>query len=198
MKLLLLWLLFPLLAGAQTPFAYQLKGKIGPQPAAAKVYLLYNGQLLDSTRLKSGVFEFRGTSQVPKRAQVVLSTDGRTPNPARAYGYDAVSIFLEPGLLLVSSSDAVLHHATVKGSPATRDYQRFMQQDAALAEQLYPHQPNKVHIITWEQSILNRQRQRELAMKFIRDNPTLWASLDLLVQPSYLGPPQYHEVAPLY
>jgi peroxiredoxin len=198
MKLLLLWLLFPLLAGAQTPFAYQLKGKTGPQPAAAKVYLLYNGRLLDSTRLKSGIFEFRGTSQVPKRAQVVLAADGRTPNPTRAYSYDAVSIFLEPGPLLVSSSDAVLHHATVKGGPATRDYQRFMKQDAALLEYILHHQPNELHIVTWEQNILEQLQRKNLALKFIKDNPASWASLDMLVQPFYLGPPQYDEVAPIY
>lgn len=125
MKLLLLGLL-PLLASAQMPFSYQLKGKTAPQPATAKVYLLYNGRLLDSARLQNGAFELRGTSQAPKRVQVVLAADGKTPNLARPYSFDATSIFLEPGPLLVASPDAVLHHATVQGGPATRDYQRFL------------------------------------------------------------------------
>jgi peroxiredoxin len=197
MKLLLLWLL-PLLAGAQTPFPYQLKGKISPQPATAKVYLLYNGRLLDSTRLHNGAFELRGTSDVPKRAQLVLAADGKTPNLARAFSFDAVSVFLEPGPLLVTSPDAVLHHATVQGGPATRDYQRFMKQDAAFLEYKLHHQPNQLHVVTWAQNVVEQQQRKQVALKFIKDNPTSWASLDMLVQRFYLGPPQYDEVAPLY
>jgi peroxiredoxin len=197
MKLLLLWLL-PLLAGAQTPFPYQLKGKIAPQPATAKVYLLYNGRLLDSTRLHNGAFELRGTSDVPKRVQVVLATDGKKPDLARAFSFDAVSIFLEPGPLLVTSPDAVLHHATVQGGPATRDYQRFMKQDAAFLAYELHHQPNQLHVVTWAQNVVEQRQRKEVALKFIKDNPTSWASLDMLVQRFYLGPPQYDEVAPLY
>jgi peroxiredoxin len=199
MKLFLLWLLLPLLAGAQTPFAYQLKGKIGPQPAAARVYLLYNGRLLDSTRLKNGVFEFRGTSQVPKRAQLVLSQAGKTPNLARPYSFNPISIFLEPGPLLVSSPDGVLYHATVQGGPVAQDYQRFIKQSLILAERQHPRRPNEAVIVTWEQSILDQQQFKELALDFIKTNPTSWVSLDMLVQHTpYLGPPQYDEVAPLY
>jgi peroxiredoxin len=198
MKSLLLWLLFPLLAGAQTPFPYQLKGKIAPQPAAAKVYLLYNGRLLDSTRLKSGIFEFRGTSNVPKRVRVVLAADGKTPDLARPYTFNYTYVFLEPGPLLVTSPNASLYNATVQGGPVTQDYQRFMKQVNALGNRLYPRRPNEVSITTWAQSILDKQQYKELALEFIKANPTSWVSLDLLVQPLYMGSPQYHEVAPLY
>jgi peroxiredoxin len=198
MKLLLLWLL-PLLAGAQTPFPYQLKGKIAPQPATAKVYLLYKGRLLDSTRLHNGAFELRGTSDVPKRVQLVLATDGKTPDLARPYSFNALSVFLEPGPLLVTSPGATLYNATIKGGPAMQDYQRFRKQILLLAERQNPHRPDEVPIISWAQNILDRQQFKELALAFIKANPASWVSLDLLVQSaSYLGPPQYHEVAPLY
>jgi peroxiredoxin len=197
-KLLTLWLL-PLLAGAQTPFPYQLKGKIAPQPATAKVYLLYDGRLLDSTRLHNGAFELRGTSDVPKRVQLVLATNGKTPDPARPYTFNALSVFLEPGPLLVTSPSAALYNATVKGGPAMQDYQRFRKQSLLLAERLHPHRPDEALIISWAQSILDQQQFKELALAFIKANPTSWASLDMLVQSTpYLGPPQYHEVAPLY
>lgn len=199
MKSLLLGLLLPLLAGAQTPFPYQLKGKIAPQPATAKVYLLYNGRLLDSTRLHNGTFELRGTSDAPKRVQVVLAADGKAPDLARPYTFNHTYVFLEPGPLLVTSPDAALYHATVQGGPAMRDYQRFMKQALVLAEQQHPRRPNEPVIVTWEQSILEYQQFKELAIDFIKANPTSWASLDMLVQSTpYLGPPQYHEVAPLY
>lgn len=198
MKMLLFWLLMPGLASAQSAFPYRISGQLAPQPAAAKVYLLYNKQLLDSTAVRKGTFELRGTSQVPKRAQLVLAADGKTPNPARSYGFDAVSIFLEPGPLVVSGSDAVLHHATVKGGPATQDYQRFKKQLDAQGAQRHPRQPNEVVLLTWEQYLQDRQQAKQLAMDFVKANPTSWASLDMLVQPTYLGPPQYDEVAPLY
>jgi peroxiredoxin len=198
MKLLLFWLL-PLLVSAQTPFSYQLKGKIAPQPAIAKIYLLYNGRLLDSTRLQNGAFELRGTSDVPKRAQVVLAANGKTPDLARPYTFNSTYVFLEPGPLLVTSPDAALYHAAVQGGPAMRDYQRFMKQALVLAERMHPHRPNEPVIVTWEQSILDQQQFKELALDFIKANPTSWVSLDMLVQSTpYLGPPQYHEVAPLY
>ncbi|MGI4863756.1 MAG: DUF4369 domain-containing protein [Janthinobacterium lividum] len=143
MKTLLLWLL-PLLASAQTPFTYQIKGQLGALPATAKVYLLYKGQFLDSTALRKGAFVLRGTSQIPKRAQLVLAADGKTPNPARTDGFDATSIFLEPGPLSVSSPTAQLYHATVKGGPAMQDYQRFMSQALALAARLHPRKSKRV------------------------------------------------------
>ncbi len=199
MKPLLLGLLLPLLASAQTPFPYQLKGKIAPQPATAKVYLLYNGRLLDSTRLHNGAFELRGTSDVPKRMQVVLAADGKTSDLAQPYTFNYTYVFLEPGPLLVTSSNASLYNATVQGGPAMRDYQRFMKQAGALSAQLHPRRPNELITVTWERSILDSQQYKELALDFIKANPTSWVSLDMLVQPTpYLGPPQYHEVAPLY
>ena len=198
MKMLLLWLL-PLLASAQTPFTYQIKGQLGALPATAKVYLLYKNRFLDSTALKNGAFELRGTSNIPKRAQLVLAANGKTPNLARAYSFDATSIFLEPGPLSVSSSSAQLYHATVKGGPATQDYQRFMSQQLALATQLHPRKSkNEVIVLTWEQYLLDKQQFKELAITFIKANPSSWASLNMLLQPFYLGPPQYDEVAPLY
>lgn len=45
---------------------------------------------------------------------------------------------------------------------------------------------------------MEQRQHKQLALKFIKDNPTSWASLDMRVQPFYLGPPQYDEVAPLY
>jgi peroxiredoxin len=130
--------------------------------------------------------------------KVVLASDGKTPNLARAYSFNYTSIFLEPGPLLVTSPDAVLYNATIKGGPATQDYQRFMKQVNALGNRLHPRRPNEATIITWAQGILDQQQFKELALEFIKANPTSWASLDMLVQPLQAGPPQYHEVAPLY
>ncbi|HET9502750.1 MAG TPA: TlpA disulfide reductase family protein [Hymenobacter sp.] len=198
MKPLLLGLLLPLLAGAQTPFPYQLKGKIAPQPATAKVYLLYNGRLLDSTRLHNGAFELRGTSDVPKRAQVVLAADGKTPDLARPFSFNSASIFLEPGPLLITSPSAVLRFATVRGGRATQDYQRLMKQDEAFLGYLLSHRPTQLRVVTWEQNIVDQQQRKQVALNFIKNNPASWASLDILLQPFHLGPPQYDEVAPLY
>ncbi len=199
MKKLLLWLLVPLLANAQTPFTYRIQGNVAQPAASAKVYLLSGGQLLDSAKLHKGAFELRGTSQVPKRAQLALVPDGKTPNLAHTYGLDAVMVFVQPEPLVVASPDALLAHATVKGGgPAMQDYQRFKKQLDALGARLRPRQPNEVIMLTWEQYLQDRQQSKQLAMGFIKANPTSWASLDMLVQPTYLGPPQYDEVAPLY
>jgi peroxiredoxin len=202
MKLLLLGLLLlPGLVAAQQPFPYILSGQLGPLPATATLYLSHNGQLLDSTRLRDGRFTFRGTSQQPKRVQLLLAPNGVLPAAFRMtnkYPDDFRELFLESTPIVLTSQSG-LRHAKITAGPINKDDQLFNAQWQALTDQLYGkwHPGDGVRLVTLSSYQRERPFYKRLITKFIQEHPASWISLDLLER-RRLGPAQYDEVAPLY
>ena len=194
-------------SGQTTPFAFTLKGKVGQLSAPAKIYLVRGMEITDSTTLKNGNFELKGTSDVPQEARLVIRPKGKMKN---VYGLSSnqTGLFLEPGTVTVTSPDS-LPNATLAGSRLTADFNKLqaslkpigakMNAFGAEARRASPEQ---------QQSPAFRKRMQESFMAtgkeyekgyaaFATANPTSWVSLDVL---KYIGGgiPKYAELAPPY
>ncbi|ALD20546.1 TlpA disulfide reductase family protein [Hymenobacter sp. DG25A] len=210
MKKLLLGFIvaIPFLTQAQSPIPYTLKGKISKLTAPAKIYLLRGDLVMDSTTLKNGAFELKGTTDVPKEAELVLQRDGRLKN-AYSGSTDRKRVFLEPDPIKLSSPDSLIN-ATVTGGTATQDYLRLQASLKPLtsrikaigaefgkaSEQQRQTPEFQARMQAQGEAVTKEYAQRYLA--FIKANPNSWVSLDALSNMRMMVLPQYAEVAPLY
>ncbi len=196
------------LAQAQQPLSYTVKGKLGTISAPAKVYLVRGSTVLDSAAVKNGAFELKGTTAEPVSADLILRSNGRLGSLSGSLG-GRTRLFLEPGTVVVSSSDS-LAHATLKGGPVTADYLR-------LQELFKPITANMQSFSDELQQIPEAQRQAPVfrervqttfeafnkqlataAYAFARTNPKSWVSLDALMGMQMLDLPAYATVGPVY
>ncbi|WP_176133165.1 TlpA disulfide reductase family protein [Hymenobacter sp. CRA2] len=198
----------PILAHAQAPFPFAIKGQVGHLNAPAKVYLLRGNEIADSTVLQNGAFELKGTATAPSEARLVVQRSGRLKSI-----YDASpnhkNIILEPGTLAVTSTDS-LPNATLKGGPLTSDYDRLQASlkpiiaQAKIYEAAFGRTPEaqrntpefKQRLQTQFDEIGSRIRQAHLA--FAKANPASWVSLHALQQAGMMSTPEYTELAPIY
>jgi peroxiredoxin len=191
--LLGLLLLAPGLAAAQATYPFVVKGKIGSLNAPAKIYLV-GGQKLDSATLKNGQFELKGANQWLSSTELILERKGKLRENYNKESYfhspDRVTVFLEPGPVVVTSPDSLVH-ARIAGGPLMADYQR-------LNTTLQPVDDRfKTASSQAEFKAINKDYV-QAAQSFIKANPNSWVSLEILQQLKMIAPPQYAEVAPLY
>ena len=207
-KLLLGFLLLaPWLAQAQAPTPYTVKGKIGELNAPAKVYLVRGLELLDSTTLKNGSFEFSGTTDRPKEVDVVVQRNGRLKD-GFSISSNRTRIFLEPGPVVVTTADS-LPNATLKGTQLTADYNKLtaslkpiQAKSAAFqaeARKAPPEQQKTPEFRKREQAQFDAsgKEYQQAYGAFIKANPTSWVSLDAM-QFAVGAVPQYAELESLY
>ncbi|RPD47606.1 AhpC/TSA family protein [Hymenobacter sediminis] len=206
--LLSLLLVAPWLASAQTAIPFTVKGKLGTLNAPAKVYLLRGMTVTDSTTIKNGAFELKGTTESPVMVELIMRRNGRLGSLYGPPG-DRARLYLEPGTTQVSSPDS-LAHATVKGGPLNTDFARL---NASIA----PIMANIQAFGAEMQRATDQQRQdpafteklksrfeefnKQIATAnyaFIKANPNSLVSLDALVLMRMMDLPQYATVAPLY
>ena len=187
---------------APTTYPYVIKGKLGKLNAPAKVYLVNGVQVTDSATLQRGRFELKGTAPYLHTATLVLERQGRLQSGwrdmmfggkmSRAYieSPDRLRLFLEPGPVVVTSSDS-LRTARVAGGVLTADYQRLEKAVQPVVDKFKTAtSPAQFTAISKEYA------QAQLA--FVRAHPTSWVSLEVLGQARQMDPPNYAEVAPLY
>ncbi|MDO7873968.1 DUF4369 domain-containing protein [Hymenobacter sp. ASUV-10] len=207
-QLLAALLALPVLAAAQTPFTYTIKGKVGRLSAPAKIYLVRGLQPLDSATLKNGEFTIRGTAEAPVAAQLVVRRQGRLGSMFGRISNRA-SIFVEPGTLLVTSPDS-LENAAFKGGPVMTDHLRLQAAVAPIGARMVATtaQAQKATEAQRNDPAFSQRIQAQLAAldkdmlqanyAFVRANPHSWVSLDALHGMRMWDPPQYATVAPLY
>ncbi|UOQ50933.1 TlpA disulfide reductase family protein [Hymenobacter cellulosivorans] len=188
-KLLSSLLLAPCLACAQPSYPFVVKGRIGRLDAPAKVYLMY-GARVDSAWLRNGKFELKGTTDLPFPAELVLERQGKRRDKLHGEGAyfkspDRTTVMLEPGPVVITSSDS-LRNAHITGGSLTADYQQLHTIEDAIFSK-----PK-----TAPQEQLQAYIQAKKA--FIKANPSSWMSLYVLWQLNQVEQPQYAEVAPLY
>jgi peroxiredoxin len=205
-SLLGLLLVAPWLAQAQTPFT--IKGTIGKLNAPAKIYLFQGMQPTDSATFKNGTFEFKGTTDIPKQASLIIKRNGKLGEGM--FGpTDEARMYLEPGQIVVTSPDS-LKDARITGGPINADYQRLVASSKPLlakqkalgaeyqkaTEQQRGTPEFKERMEAMGQALFKEYAQSDKA--FIKANPTSWVSLYTLHNLKMMQQPQYEEVAPLY
>ncbi|SNC66939.1 Peroxiredoxin [Hymenobacter gelipurpurascens] len=204
-RLVGLLLSIPGLALAQASSPFVITGKIGQLNAPAKVYLVRGATLLDSATLHNGVFELKGTTDIPKSAEVVLQRNGKLKN-APSHSTDRTRVFLEPGPVGITSRDSLVN-ATITGGVASQDYQRlqtsykpFLLKVKAMGAEFGKASEQQRQSPEFQEKMQAQgtalfQEAEKIQLAYIKANPTSWVSLDALLQ---FNPPQYAQVAPLY
>lgn len=200
--LLGLLLLAPGLSRAQTTYPFLVKGKIGQLSAPAKIYLMNGPQATDSVTLRQGRFELKGTTQMPSTATLVLERRGRLQSGWREKMFggkmrrvyvespDRIRLFLEPGPVVVTSSDS-LRTAHMAGGSLTADYQRLQTAVKPAVDKLKT-------VTSQAQFDAATAAYAQSTMAFIEANPASWVSLEALLQLKTMAVPQYATVAPVY
>jgi peroxiredoxin len=184
---LLLLLLIPGLAVAQTPISFVLQGRLGRATYRGKptyVYLV-SGSLLDSALVKKGRFELKGTVEEPTKA--ILSMRRRSKDMS---DYKAI-FWLEQGTLVFTSPDS-LKNAHVGGTPLTDVWRAYrtikdpiQRQLSALEKELRAATPEQQQSPAFRQGLQARRAavgraSTRLDSAFVRAHPASFISLSVL------------------
>ncbi|WP_183575240.1 redoxin domain-containing protein [Mucilaginibacter sp. X5P1] len=163
--ILFLFLIAPVCSLAQQNFL--IKGKIKNIQAPAKVYLVYRYEVKgakshwDSTVVKNGEFEFKGTVIDTVVAQLMVDYKG--VNLDDIWGKDNVDtklIYLANGTTIISGNDSI-RNSRFSGNKLNEDYYRY---------------------IVLTNTAKSDSEKKVLDKKFIRENPNSYISLDLALK----------------
>lgn len=179
--LLLLLLLVPALAKAQTPISFVLQGRLGAatyRGAPAYVYLR-SGRMVDSARVTNGRFELKGTVDAPTKGFLSMSRHMEDMSDHKAVFY------LEGGTLVFTSPDS-LKNAELGGTPLTDAWreiwfasQPMVRQLNTLEKELRTATPAQQSGLKARRAALLKERAR-LDSVFVRTHPTSPISLYVL------------------
>lgn len=198
-------LLIPALLHAQSG-SYTVTGKLTHVKPSAKAYLVsmtVGAPKWDSTQIQNGTFSFTGSVNQPLQARLYVDNLGTRPRPT-----PAISLYLEPGTIVVSSPDSVAN-AVVSGTPLNNDNQKLNTMLKPTADKM-DKLMNEYRAATTEQrkskefeeNIEKRYEaiggeQKKIRAQFIKENPASLVSMYAL-QRYDSNAPEYTEVAPLF
>ncbi len=202
--------LLPLLAFAQEPQPFLIKGKVGAFNAPARVYLIYQlgaNRVIDSAQISNGSFNFKGQIVNPTPAFLVIDRKGAGLN-ALDSTVDNLSLFIDKGEFAVTSPDSVAK-AQITGSKINDDNKKLMAQLKPLiaqAQKLRAEEsgasPSQQNTAEFQNAMQAKHKELQVAEKatlklFILANPDSY--LSLLALNSVGGPsPDPAELDPLY
>ena len=211
-KVLLAGLLgLPVLAQAQTPGSFTLRGTLPAVPSPAKIYLIREtargSYLADSAAVKNGAFVLRGSVAKPEKARLAQVRRGQT---GRLYTgqADNTVFYLEKGTTVFTSPDSLTHVQTA-GSPLSTDYRELYTtlgpvqlQQAALDAEYKAASPETRASVAFRQRYNPRYYELEAQARrahtdFIKAHPGSLLSL-LSVQELTGLIPTYAAAAPLF
>ncbi|SFW84542.1 TlpA disulfide reductase family protein [Chitinophaga sancti] len=111
------------IAKAQQHFV--IKGKLGHVKEPAKVYIMYFNRYMqtDSAEVRNNEFTLSGVAGLKQRVNIFLRQGGQGGNSR--YSSDQLAIYLEEGVIEVSSPDSLLH-AKLGGSQLNKDQQELI------------------------------------------------------------------------
>jgi peroxiredoxin len=167
-KYLLLLLLGPGLAAAQTPIPYFLDGHLGPRTyrgVPTYVYLSY-GRVLDSALVQNGRFQLRGTVGEPHKAILSMSRVAGDMQDAKFIFY------LEKGTLVFTSPDS-LKHAQVGGTPLTDVWRALLSAEEPIMQRLNALDTERQAATPTQQSLAFQQDLRARHATALRERTRL-------------------------
>jgi len=216
--------LLPVLAFAQTPVAHSavatptteapqsflLQTKVGNLNAPAKAFLIYRlgaNNIIDSTAIVNGNFDFTGSVINPTNAILLIDHKG-IGFSSLDKGADALSFYIEKGNISIATSTDSVSKAVITGSPINDDNKKLMAQLRPIqlaAEKIYIEAnsatQDQQNSAEFQSNMESKRKDLELQQtasleKFIRENPKSYLSLLAL---SALGPKMDpSELEPLY
>ncbi|HEU4634123.1 MAG TPA: TlpA disulfide reductase family protein [Flavisolibacter sp.] len=136
MKRLLVLLLVPVFAMAQSPKEFKLKGELTSFQPIDKIFLNYrNGDVgvRDSVETKDGSFKFEGTIAEPLVATLQVKYVLQ-PGQEKAK-WEAMQFFLEPSKIEISAKDSIQNNS-VTGSKGQADFEKLKKEEEAYSPEL--------------------------------------------------------------
>jgi peroxiredoxin len=195
---------------AETPQSFLLQTKVGDLNAPAKAFLVYRlgaNNVIDSTAIVDGNFDFTGSIINPTNAILLIDHKGVGFSNLDK-GADALSFYIEKGNISIATSTDSISKAVITGSPINDDNKKLMAQLRPIqqaAEKLYIEAnaatQDQQNSADFQSSMESKRKNLELQQtasleKFIRENPKSYLSLLAL---SSLGPTMDpSELEPLY
>ncbi|WP_158989637.1 TlpA disulfide reductase family protein [Mucilaginibacter sp. L196] len=195
---------------AETPQSFLLQIKVGDVNAPAKAFLIYRlgaNNVIDSTAIVNGNFDFTGSIINPTNAILLIDHKGVGFSNLDK-GTDALSFYIEKGNISVATSTDSISKAVITGSPINDDNKKLMAQLRPIqlaAQKLYTEAnsatQDQQNSPDFQSSMETKRKDLELQQtasleKFIRENPKSYLSLLAL---SALGPKMDpSELEPLY
>ncbi|WP_179414399.1 redoxin domain-containing protein [Mucilaginibacter sp. E4BP6] len=194
----------------EVPQSFLLQTKVGDLNAPAKAFLIYRlgaNNIIDSTAIVNGNFDFTGSVINPTNAILLIDHKGvGFSNLDKST--DALSFYIEKGNISIATSTDSISKAVITGSPINDDNKKLMSQLRPIqvaAQKLYveansatPDQQNAADFQSNMESKRKGLEQQQTAAleKFIKENPKSYLSLLAL---SSLGPKMDpSELEPLY
>jgi peroxiredoxin len=202
--------LLPLMAFAQEPQSFLIKGKVGSFNTPARAYLIYQlgaNRVIDSAQISNGSFNFKGQIINPTPAFLVIDRKGIGLNGLDST-VDNLSFFIDKGEFAITSPDSVAK-AQITGSKINDDNNKLMAELKPLigqAQKLKAEEsaasPAQQNTAEFQNTMQAKHKELQLAEKatlkiFILANPDSY--LSLLALNSVGGPsPDPGELDPLY
>jgi len=194
----------------EQPQSFLIQTKVGELNSPAKAFLIYRlgaNNVIDSSAIVAGNFDFTGTVINPTNAILLIDHKGVGFSNLNKDA-DGLSFYIEKGTIHIATATDSVSKAIVTGSQINDDNKKLMTQlkpIQAEAEKLYsqekaatPEEQNSEEFLSsMDTKRKNLQAQQTIALeKFIRENPKSYLSLLAL---SSLGPKMDpSELEPLY
>ena len=198
----------PVVASAQAPAPFVLKGKLGKTAAPAKVYLWRPDKgFADSAVVTNGSFELKGTLEAPVKARLLWQAK---PNRLRLRTgqSDNVTFYLDQGTTTFTSPDSLAHTA-IAGPKVTNEYQKLqallkpsneqmnaLMKDYRAASAEQRKQPEFAKRLDEREEAITAA-QTKVYTAYIKANPASVISLDAVREVGG-AVPDYAKVAPLF
>jgi thiol-disulfide isomerase/thioredoxin len=118
-----MFLLLPVFVAAQK--GYTINGKLPALKGTATAYLSYgrgDQSFTDSTEVKNGKFQFKGSVVEPAQAFLTVTRDHAPYNVRRRD--DHMAFYIENSKITITGTDSI-QNATVKGSQADKEYKEL-------------------------------------------------------------------------
>lgn len=118
-----------MVAGMCTPLAavaqqsYTIKGSVSNIKESVKVFLTYKvdgERIMDSTIMKGGRFNFKGSVNAPKEAHLVVKHNNLPPDPTTRPVEDILAFLIEDKTIAIAAKDSI-KNAMITGSVANDD-----------------------------------------------------------------------------
>jgi peroxiredoxin len=182
-------MLFPVAAMAQGGFT--IKGKVGALNAPAKAYLAYptaTEQVVDSSDVVKGAFQFKGKVEEPTSANIRLVHAG-SPDPSKRPTPDVLAFYIENKAITLTAADSV-KKSVIKGSTINDDNVKLhamvkpaMAKMEALTKEYraktQEERENKQYMETvYQRSEAIEQEMEALSRKFVDENPNSYVALN--------------------
>jgi peroxiredoxin len=194
-----------------TPGTFTLQCKIGNLNAPARAFLFYQlgaNKVVDSTLVIGGNFAFKGSVMEPSEAYLIIDHKGLGSANLTPETADLLKLYIEKGIITISSNTDSVMHAEIGGSPVNDANKRLLADLTPLikrANQLKVEDDAVPDAKKNTDEFQNADDAKHKALaaeqtaifeKFIKNNPNNYFSLYVL---GALGPsPDFIELDALY